>query len=169
MITGFVHQVQLAVLIKAVGMGYFLGIIFSVFMFLNVLFGKSTAAVFIRDILFFIIAAFCSFLFSLKYCSGMIRFYVLAGELMGFLIFFIFPGKQLSCLWRKTAEYLFNKTDRIRKKVKESISHNITKVKVKLFSKNKKQQKNTDKNPQKKYIGVMTKKLLKYTKKTQKI
>ena len=35
MILGFVHQVQLFVFIKAVGAGYFLGIIFSLFMFFN--------------------------------------------------------------------------------------------------------------------------------------
>ncbi len=168
MITGFVHQVQLSVLIKAVGMGYFLGIIFSVFMFLNAVFGKNTVAVFIRDILFFVIAAFCSFIFSLKYCSGMIRFFVLAGELMGFLIFFIFPGKQLSCFWRKTSEYFFTKTACVRKRVKESISLWKTKIKVRLPEINKKTQKITDKNLQKKHIGDMTKKLLKYTKKTQK-
>lgn len=105
MITGFAHQVQMSVLIKAVGMGYFLGFLFSLLKTVNIPLGKSTAAVCIRDILFFVISAFLCFLFSLKYCSGMFRFYVTASELTGFLIFHIFPGKLISVweqmLWKR--------------------------------------------------------------------
>ena len=93
MITGFLHQIQLSVFVKAVGMGYFLGILFSFLMLITFGFRKRALPYFIRDVIFFIISAFLCFIFSLKYCSGMPRFYVSAGELIGFLVFFLFPGK----------------------------------------------------------------------------
>ena len=101
MITGFVHYVQLSVLVKAIGTGYFLGLLFSIFMLLNSVHGKSTAVVFIRDIIFFLLAAVISFFFTLKYNAGQIRFYILAGELAGFCLFYIFPGASLGNLCRK--------------------------------------------------------------------
>lgn len=101
MITGFVHYVQLSVLVKAIGTGYFLGLLFSIFMLLNSVHGKSTAVVFIRDIIFFLLAAVISFFFTLKYNAGQIRFYILAGELAGFCLFYIFPGASFGNLCRK--------------------------------------------------------------------
>ena len=104
MITGFEHQVQLSVFIKAVGMGYLSGLFFSFLSFANISSGKNTVAVCLRDIFFFIVSAFACFLFSLKYCSGMMRFYVTAGELMGFLVFRIFPGQTISLVWHSLYE-----------------------------------------------------------------
>ena len=120
MITGFEHQVQLSVLIKAVGMGYLLGILFSIMKAVNIPFGKSTAVICIRDICFFVISAFSCFLFSLKYCSGLFRFYVLAGELMGFIIFYIFPGEAVSVLWQRLHERIYGLTKKLFKCTKKS-------------------------------------------------
>ena len=104
MITGFLHQVQLSVFVKAVGMGYMLGILFSLMMLITLNCRKSAFPYFVRDTLFFVMSAFLCFIFSLKYCSGMPRFYVAAGELIGFLVFFIFPGGQIRSLYRKIYE-----------------------------------------------------------------
>lgn len=120
MITGFAHQVQLSVLVKAAGMGYLLGILFSLLKAANIPFGKSTVAVFIRDICFFVISAFFCFIFSLKYCSGMMRFYVSAGEMMGFIIFYIFPGEQISVLWQRIYKRICGLTKKLFKCTKKS-------------------------------------------------
>ena len=130
MITGFDHQVQLSVLIKAVGMGYLLGMFFSFLNFTNVSFGKSTVSVCLRDVLFFTVSAFTCFLFSLKYCSGMLRFYVAAGELMGFIIWRIFPGELISGLWKSLCERICGVTKKLFKCTKK-----ISK-KLKFFTKN---------------------------------
>lgn len=120
MITGFEHQVQLSVLIKAVGMGYMLGIMFYLLKFINIPFGKGTVAIFVRDVCFFVVSAFLCFLFSLKYCSGMMRFYVTAGELMGFFIFHIFPGGLISLLLHSLRERVSGVTKLLFKCTKKS-------------------------------------------------
>ena len=120
MITGFEHQVQLSVLTKAVGMGYLSGLFFSLLDFTNISFGKNTLAVCLRDIFFFTVSAFACFLFSLKYCSGMMRFYVFAGELMGFLVFRIFPGQTISLVWHSLYERMCCITKKLFKCTKKS-------------------------------------------------
>lgn len=101
MILGFRHAVQLSVFFKAIGAGYLLGFLFSFVMFFNVFSGKSHFSVFIRDILFFVSGALFSFLFVLKYNAGIVRFYIFAGELIGFCLFYILPGKSMTALWKK--------------------------------------------------------------------
>lgn len=98
MILGFSHAVQVSVLLKSVGAGYVAGFIFCLIMSANAVSHKSAVRVFIKDIFFFVFAAFFLFLFLLKYNSGIFRFYICAGELMGFLIFYIFPGKSIRTL-----------------------------------------------------------------------
>lgn len=119
MILGFEHEVQLWVFIKAVGTGYLLGMYFCIFMLINASGGKRAAFVFIRDILFFVPAAFISFMLMLKYCSGMIRFYVLAGELMGFILFRIFPGSAIAAYGRSLFSSLKKRVNKNRKKMKK--------------------------------------------------
>ena len=101
-------------------MGYLSGLFFSLLDFTNILFGKNTLAVCLRDIFFFTVSAFACFLFSLKYCSGMMRFYVFAGELMGFLVFRIFPGKTISLLWQSLYERICCMTKKLFKCTKKS-------------------------------------------------
>ncbi len=118
MITGFAHQVQLSVFVKAVGMGYFLGIVFFTLMLLTHNYKKGALPIFIRDITFFAASAFLCFVFSLKYCSGMWRFYVSAGELIGFLLFFMFPGRQFGAYQRKIKEQIYFAVKKILKSLK---------------------------------------------------
>ena len=119
MILGFAHEVQLWVFIKAVGTGYLMGLIFCMLMLINATGARHTAFVFIRDIIFFVISAFASYLLMLKYCSGMIRFYVLAGEIAGFLLFCIYPGTSISSRCRKILEMIRERMNKNRKKMKK--------------------------------------------------
>lgn len=84
MITGFEHSVQLSVFIKSIGSGFILGLFFILFVILNLFYSKSIAAVCIRDIVFILSSAVFTFLFALKYNSGIVRFYIIAGEIIGF-------------------------------------------------------------------------------------
>lgn len=116
MILGFTHSVQLSVLMKAIGAGYALGLLYCIFMMLNSIWNKHTLSVFIRDILFFSIAAALTFLFALKYNAGIVRFYILAGELIGFCIFYIFPGSLTGKVIRRLADRVNRFYLRISKK-----------------------------------------------------
>lgn len=128
MITGFSHTVQLSVLIKSIGAGFFLGFVFSVFMFLNAFYGKNTIIVLIRDILYFIFAAVFTFMFLLKYNAGTVRFYILAGILMGFCVFYLFPGAFAGRLYRA----LNGKIEAKRMYVRQFFNKNSEKIKVRV-------------------------------------
>ncbi len=144
MILGFEHTVALSVAVKAVGAGYALGLLYSFFMFLNSLWDKNTVSVFLRDVLFFSVAAVVTFLFSLKYNAGIMRFYIFAGELMGFCIFYIFPGVYLGRYFRKTGKQLKNLIKNILCRFRLSFSRIINyigKKKDKITSVKKKKEK----------------------------
>lgn len=101
MITGFAHAVQLSVFIKSIGVGYILGLLFAVITLVNILSSKKSVIVFFGDVLFFVTAACFSFLFLLKFNAGIMRFYIAAGEVMGFCIFSVFPGNTAVLLFEK--------------------------------------------------------------------
>ncbi len=124
MILGFEHTVQLSVFVKSVGAGYIIGLIFFMLMLMNCFFGKHTYSVFIRDVLFFLTAAVFTVIFLLKYNAGIIRFYILCGELMGFILFYIFPASVITPKVRVFAvalkEKIKRKTEGCRKVYNES-------------------------------------------------
>lgn len=78
---------QVSVFLMAILCGLIIGIINEIFRFLRYMGAKSSVAIFIQDILFMSIIAFLSFFFSLCYNKGEVRFFILVGELFGFLIF----------------------------------------------------------------------------------
>lgn len=134
MITGFSHTVQLSVLIKSVGAGFFLGFVFSVFMLFNALYGKNTVIVIIRDIIYFIFAAIFTFMFLLKYNAGTLRFYILAGEGIGFCLFYLFPGISSGRLYRAAARGL----DKRKKRIHAYFCKKISGLKVNVSDKKQK-------------------------------
>lgn len=147
MITGFSHTVQLSVFLKSVGAGYVLGLLFFLMSFLNAIISKKDIFVFFRDLLFFISSAVFSFLFMLKYNAGIVRFYILAGELIGFILCYIFPGSAFGKWIGGISEKISSSTDKIKKKLKNFF------IKQKLKNDKKKKGKvkknNTSDNPKK--------------------
>ncbi len=129
MITGYEHIVQLSVFLKSIGAGFVIGILFSVFSVLNLLNGKNTAIVCIRDIIFFLISAVFTFLFALKYNAGIIRFYLLAGELIGFCLSYMFTCNVI----RTLADRLSKKIILLNKKTVTNLGRLIKFLKLKEF------------------------------------
>lgn len=78
---------QVYVFFMAILCGIIIGIINEPFRFLRYIGFDSTVGTFIQDIVFMCIVAFLSFFFSLCYNKGEIRFFILLGELFGFLLF----------------------------------------------------------------------------------
>ena len=149
MIAGYEHAVQVSVLAKAVGMGYILGLLFCFFTFVNAL-SKSTAAVFVRDILFFVLNAGISFLFLLKYNSGVVRFYILAGETIGFLLYYLFPGVLLEGCFRNAADMVLgklrSKAERVKKRIGDMLKRCFEPLKNKVNEDKTKKKTRRDKN-----------------------
>lgn len=124
MITGFRQVVQLSVFIKSIGAGFFIGLIFLFYIAMNTINGKNKYIVAVRDVIFFVSSAIITFLFSLKYNAGILRFYILAGELIGFILCYL----SLSGTVRKYSYRFFVLLLTIVKKIKEKISKNTKKL-----------------------------------------
>lgn len=129
MITGFTHTVQLSVFLKAVGAGYALGILFILFGFINSFCGKRSIFTFFRDVLFFVTSAIFSFLFVLKYNAGIMRFYIVSAEFIGFLLFYIFPGCQLGEYGRASADKMGQRVRNLFTKVGKTAQKNFESIK----------------------------------------
>ena len=78
---------QVVIFLYAVLCGLIIGVLNEPFRFLRYSGFNSKTDVFIQDIIFMIISAFITFFFSLCYNKGDVRFFILVGELFGFLLF----------------------------------------------------------------------------------
>lgn len=67
--------------------GMMLGVVNDLFRFIRFLGFDTKKAVFFQDILFMCLCAFATFLFSLAYNQGEIRFFTLFGEFLGIVIY----------------------------------------------------------------------------------
>lgn len=95
MIYGYEHAFQFSVFFKSVGCGYAVGVLYVLSEIIKFAGKKYFLLNIFRDISFFVISAILSFMFFLKFNSGIFRFYLLFGEAIGFCIFMIYPGLML--------------------------------------------------------------------------
>lgn len=114
---------QLTSFAASLFLGVIIGIIYEVFRTVRSLFGGGTVVVFIQDIVFWVINSFVVYLFFLVFTKGIVRYFVLIGTFIGFIIYlktvgrftaFLFrqlfrPIKFLARQWVKLTKYLFNK------------------------------------------------------------
>jgi spore cortex biosynthesis protein YabQ len=68
-------------------LGVILSVFFDFFMIINKLLKLDRVRVFFSDILFFIFAGLITFLFTIAFNNGEIRFYIMFGELLGAFIY----------------------------------------------------------------------------------
>lgn len=132
MITGYEHIVQISVFLKSIGAGFVIGLLFSFFSVLNLIQGKNTVVVCIRDIIFFLISAVFTFLFALKYNAGIIRFYLVAGELIGFCLCYLFTCNVV----RTIADVLLKRITGLKTKIAVKADRLIHHPKISSFLKN---------------------------------
>ena len=136
---GVAHSFYAFVFLKSVGIGF----ITSVLWFLIALYRRFTRCGKIRtallDILYFLIAAFITFLFLLDINAGVLRFYVFAGEGIGFCLFRFLPANALlrmignskerflRAFSRINANHIVNdkKNTKKTKKIKKTIARTI--------------------------------------------
>ena len=102
---------QTQTVLYAVLLGAILCAVYDVFRIIRIAFGGKTVAVFIEDILFSIIALVLTFIFVVAFNNGELRFFVLIGELIGFIAYYFTVGK-LTILFSKTLISTLKKTMR---------------------------------------------------------
>ena len=82
----FTLQTETVTFLYAVSMGAVLCVLFDLFRILRMFVRPTTLSAFWQDIVFWLAAAVLTYCLLLVRCYGMIRGYVLLGELLGFLL-----------------------------------------------------------------------------------
>ena len=83
---------QLTCFLSSLGMGFLLGVLYDVLRAIRLSFTKSKIALVIFDILYFVLFGILTFLFILTLNKGEVRSYIIAGELIGALFYYISFG-----------------------------------------------------------------------------
>lgn len=101
---------ELYIFIYSCLFGAFLGIIYDLFRLFRVLFLCKFWFVFIQDIFYFLISGIGTFLFILYFNFGEIRFYILLGEAIGWMIYYLTLGYIFYRYSSKIAKFMKMKT-----------------------------------------------------------
>lgn len=83
---------QTRLFLLALGLGFLLGVVYDLFRVIRMAFTMRRAGVFIQDVLFFLTCAAATFIFLLAVNQGEIRGFIIAGESLGFLIYYFSFG-----------------------------------------------------------------------------
>jgi len=94
MIYGGDVSAQTKNMLLSVGMGFIFGIIYDIFRIIRLSLsgGRGKVAVFVQDVLFFLLFSGMTFAFCLSVNEGELRFYIVFIELLGFLIYYFSFG-----------------------------------------------------------------------------
>lgn len=95
---------QIRVFFLSVGMGVPVFLIYTAVQSFFALFGKRNKLQLVSDIVFCCVCTFVSFFFMVFYNSGRVRLHLIAGEAIGFYVFYRAGGKLLLGFCLKTAE-----------------------------------------------------------------
>lgn len=110
-------------------LGVGLGILYDVFRIIRMLINTRNITIFLQDIIYFIVSGFVTFLFVLGINEGQSRFYILAGEGIGWIAYHITLG-----------EKIYHCSENIVKMIRtkfRNFSNNIYRYIKKIFNKNK--------------------------------
>lgn len=92
---GISNSYQYICMLKGIGVGFFLGILFLIFKIIRLKF-NSYLSVFIQDIIFFVMSSLITFIFMLDMNFGAVRFYILLSEAVGFLLNYFTFGRVIN-------------------------------------------------------------------------
>ncbi len=95
-IQGLAEQTE--IFLYALGFGFLLGIIYSVFRVLRMMLPDSKGFVFFMDLLYFAVCTFLAFCFILVADSGKIRGYVALGMILGWTVCYFSFGAISACI-----------------------------------------------------------------------
>ena len=120
---------QVLVFVYSLFLGVLLGITYDIFRIIRMVINSKNIAVFIQDVLYFIISGVITFLFVLGVNNGDSRFYVLAGEGIGWIIYHITLGNAIYKGSNKTVKKIKLKISNIKIEIQKKIQKNDSKNK----------------------------------------
>ncbi len=83
---------QLTIFLCAIGVGFLLGVLYDVIRAIRLSFTESKAAIVIFDVIYFFLLGILSFLFILAANKGEVRFYIILGQVIGWLFYYFSFG-----------------------------------------------------------------------------
>lgn len=83
---------QFLMTLCSVALGVFLGIFYDMFRLIRLLINPKNLSVFIQDVIYFLVSGLITFIFVLIFNYGESRFYILAGEALGWILYHISLG-----------------------------------------------------------------------------
>lgn len=104
---------QLNNFVFSIVFGLVLGIVLDLFKIVIIIFKENSNKTFLRDVLYFSFIGVLSFLFIMIINMGEIRFYILAGELLGWSIYHFTLSKMVVNKASKVIKFLKNITKKI--------------------------------------------------------
>ena len=108
---------QVIVFVYSLALGVVLGIMYDVFRIIRMIINSKYIAIFIQDVLYFILGGVITFLFVLGVNSGNSRFYILAGEGIGWIVYHITLGELIYKCSNKIVTKLKDKIKAIKCKI----------------------------------------------------
>ena len=85
-------KMQLIIFGSSCALGVALGFIYDLFRIARMIINPKNIGIFIQDVVYFILSGLITFIFVLCFNSGEARFYILAGEGIGWIIYHITIG-----------------------------------------------------------------------------
>lgn len=148
----FEQSEQLKLFLLSLGAGFLLGIVYDVLRTIRLTLSKGKALIFVFDVLYFIIFALLTFLFFLATNKGEFRSYMIFGEVLGWLFYYLSFGlaaKSFTDTFVKAIHTVFKFIIKVISapfllifkvflKIKEKILHFFQKVKKKSQKNRKK-------------------------------
>jgi len=103
-VTGLTNGTRLYECFLSLGMGLLLGALYTVFQIVRAIWRCKAWQVFVQDVLYFALAAVCTFLFLLSVTDGVWRWYIGVCLLLGFFAWRVMGGRLLPRLVRAAAQ-----------------------------------------------------------------
>lgn len=148
----FEQSEQLKLFLLSLGAGFILGIVYDILRTIRLTFTKGKALIFIFDILYFVIFALVTFLFFLATNKGEFRSYMIFGEILGWIFYYLSFGiaaKSFTDAFVSVVHKFFSLIYKIISAPFRLIFKVTSKIKSKFSQFFKKVQKKTQKNRKK--------------------
>ncbi len=113
---------QILIFVYSLALGMFLGFAYDIFRIIRMVINSRNIAIFIQDVLYFILSGGVTFLFVLSVNSGNSRFYILAGEGIGWIAYHITLGEVIYKCSNKTVNFVKSKIAALKNKLLKKFS-----------------------------------------------
>lgn len=109
---------QLYTFLYSIVCGAAAGVVYTILSFIRTVFKNKRSITFLCDVAFMLIFAVITYIFSVGFTQGFVRVYVLAGEIIGFVVFKLTLGSLSQRLFR----YIFSIFSKISAIIQKNIS-----------------------------------------------